>query len=290
MEGQEIMKARDYILAKQIQWARNHGINLIGSKGGRGRLAYTQKLEENLFEPLSSSTCKALSEGDGGELNGIPAKMQAVHSSSALGANIFQYWQKINQPEIIAHACGFCKRSTNDSINIQFEVKYSIDERFAKAPNIDVVLENRDSARHKVYAIESKFTEPYGGRRHGGIKEKYLDLEIWEKIPQLHKVAISISPDDGEYTYLHAAQLIKHILGLMKAFGKRSFRLCYLWYDALGYEGWKHRGEIEKFMTLAKSDGILIHSLSYQELIIKLANKYQDVHPEYVEYISTRYL
>ena len=35
------MKAYEYILAKQVQWALNRGIKLIGSKGRRGRPAYT---------------------------------------------------------------------------------------------------------------------------------------------------------------------------------------------------------------------------------------------------------
>ena len=76
------MNAREYILVKQIQWAKNTGKDLIGSKVTRGKRAYTQTLDENLFEPLSEETKEAFSEGDGGEISGYPAKMQAVHSSS----------------------------------------------------------------------------------------------------------------------------------------------------------------------------------------------------------------
>lgn len=85
------MNAHDYIISKQIEWARNAGIDLTGSKGNRGLSAYTRKLEDNLFEPLTPATMKSFQGGDGGELAGNPAKMQAVHSSSALGVNIFQY-------------------------------------------------------------------------------------------------------------------------------------------------------------------------------------------------------
>ena len=46
------MNAYEYILSKQIQWALNNKISLVGSKGNRGRLAYTKKLEDNLFQPL----------------------------------------------------------------------------------------------------------------------------------------------------------------------------------------------------------------------------------------------
>ena len=46
------MNAFDYILSKQVQWAHRKNITLIGSKGSQGRPAYTEKLDDNLFEPL----------------------------------------------------------------------------------------------------------------------------------------------------------------------------------------------------------------------------------------------
>ena len=61
------MNAHDYILSKQIQWAYRNNIMLIGSKGN-GHKAYTQKLDGNLFEPLTPETEKIFKEADGGEL------------------------------------------------------------------------------------------------------------------------------------------------------------------------------------------------------------------------------
>ena len=81
------MNATEYILSKQIQWAHNSNIKLIGSRKTRGRPAYTRNLKENLFEPLNPKVKKQIDKGDGGELkgkSGNPAKIQAVHSSSAL--------------------------------------------------------------------------------------------------------------------------------------------------------------------------------------------------------------
>jgi hypothetical protein len=121
------------------------------------------------------------------------------------------------------------------------------------------------------------------------MKEKYLGLDIWEEIPQLHKLAITISPEDKANEYLHRAQLIKHILGLKKAYGKTNFRLLYLWYDTLGYAGWKHREEIENFIKVAKSDDILIYGMSYQELIVWMTDNYRSSHLKYIEYITKRY-
>ena len=43
------MKGFDYILAKQVQWAKRKNIALIGSKVDRGFPAYTNQLDENLL-------------------------------------------------------------------------------------------------------------------------------------------------------------------------------------------------------------------------------------------------
>jgi hypothetical protein len=53
------MKTYEYILSRQIQWAYNKGIQLIDSKGWRGKPAYTAELNENLFEPLEPSVRKS---------------------------------------------------------------------------------------------------------------------------------------------------------------------------------------------------------------------------------------
>jgi len=286
------MKGYEYILAKQIQWAFNHGITLIGSKGQLGRQAYTSILEENLFMPLAPNVRDSFKKGDGAEILGSPnrpAKMQAVHSSSALSVNIFQYWQ--DKLPAIAAACGFCRKGNKISGKIVFEDKYSVDERFPVAPNIDVVIHNSVSAKVRRFAIECKFTEAYGSQKHLGLKPKYLTLdEVWNDIPGIHGLAKSLCPDDNRYRHLHAAQLIKHILGLKNRYGKDGFRLLYLWYDVFGEEGAVHRNEIEDFSKKTRLDAIKFHSMSYQELIVKLSNEYRSSHGEYIRYISERYL
>jgi len=169
---------------------------------------------------------------------------------------------------------------------------YPIDEKkFRFAPNIDVVIHNSDSVKAKRFAIECKFTEAYSLQRHQGIKPEYIDLnEIWNDIPAIYDLAKSLCPDDEKFFHLHPAQLIKHILGLKKRFGKEGFRLLYLWYDVLGEEGAIHRKEIEAFSEVTRSDCIKFHALSYQELIMKLSNEYRSDHRKYIRYLSDRYL
>jgi len=57
-----------YILEKQSEWAKNKGIELIGSKITHGRPSYTPKINENLFLPLLPDIQKSFSMGDGNEL------------------------------------------------------------------------------------------------------------------------------------------------------------------------------------------------------------------------------
>lgn len=287
------MKAYEYITAKQIQWVKNLGIRLIGSKVDRGRPAYTVDLDENLFLSLMPDVRRQFEMGDGNELSGSPAKMQAVHSSSALGLNVFRYWQAIGQPDVIASACGFCRKGSSVSEGIVFEDKYPVCDdidRFPKSPNIDVVFHNSESSSFKRFAVECKYSEAYGSRKHTGLKDAYLQLlPSWADLPHLFEFAKSICPDE-RFTHLHSAQLIKHILGLKNSFGKNGFKLLYLWYDVLGREGADHRNEIECFSKIAQADGIHFDSLSYQELIVRLSSEYWEEHSTYIRYLSTRYL
>lgn len=289
------MQAREYILARQVQWAMNRGLKLIGSKGERGRPIYTDNLDDNLFQPLDNEVRFSFSRGDGNEIKGSldsPAKMQALHSSSALSVNVFQYWKQINQVPAIAAACRFCRRDNKSTERIVFEDKYIIDDSLlGNPPNIDVVIYNAESAVIKRYAIECKFTEAYSSRRHGGLKPEYLMLAyIWRDIPNIHTLAKSISPEDHSFHHLHPAQLIKHVLGLKSALGKTGFRLLYLWYDAFGIAGARHREEIDVFSKIAVSDNIRFHALSYQELIINLAHECRTSHRKYIKYLCERYL
>jgi hypothetical protein len=63
-----------------------------------------------------------------------------------------------------------------------------------------------------------------------------------------------------------------------------------LWYDALGEAGALHRWEIDEFSDIAKADGVMFHSISYQELILKLERTLSDEHRHYVQYLASRYI
>lgn len=276
-----------------MQWALNRGINLVRSEITKGIQGYTPTLSQNLFLPLGESAKKAFSDANGNEINdqkGFPSKMQAVYSSSALCVNVFQYWELIGQVPVIAAACGFCEEGDKFSEHIIFEEKHYVKGIVGAPPNIDVVINNSNESPFQCFAIESKFAEPYEGTK-SGIAEAYLkEVDLWGDIPELYWLAKGICPENSKTHYFDSAQIIRHILGLKSSYEKDRFKLLYLWYDALGKEGAEHREEINAFTEIAKAEGVNFSSLSYQELILFLAEKYHQVHPEYVKYLTERYL
>jgi len=66
--------------------------------------------------------------------------------------------------------------------------------------------------------------------------------------------------------------------------------LLYLWYDVPGEEGKCHRDEVTEFASVAKKDGTRFHSITYQELIAKMANNLRQSHCDYIRYMTERYL
>lgn len=288
------MDAHEFIIGRQIDWATRHGIQLIGSQGDRGRKAYTETLEQNLFEPLSPVARESFENGDGKELARTPeapAKMQAVHSSSALGVNVFHYWERIGHVSEMVVYCGFSGKGGIESKTIHFEEKYPVTGINRKPPNIDVVIHNQEKETFQRLAVECKFSEPYSSEGHGGLKSAYLQSkELWGDIPQLRTFAETISPEDSHFQYLHAAQLAKHILGLKSRYAKGEFGLLYLWYDVPFGEGVRHRKEIEEFAAIAQTDGVYLHAMTYQELIGVLESECSNEHARYIHYLKERYL
>jgi hypothetical protein len=285
------MNALEHILIKQREWALNRGLDLVGSQIERGRKLYCQRLEENLFQPLHPATRAEIESGDGKELGesvGIP-KMHALHSSSALGVNLFDPWRTKEDLAPLTNACGLSRASTPLHGILQFAAKLPIDSRFPHAPNLDIVI-HPESRSYQAFGIECKFSEPWSSWEHGGLAARYFALtDLWESLPNTLNLARRISPDDSEFQHLHAAQLIKHLLGLTRAFGPGGFRLFYGWYDVCGEEGARHRLELSQFTEVLRADNVAFHTLSWQELIARLsAHRY--TLPQYIQYLTGRYL
>jgi hypothetical protein len=222
------MNTLEYVKQKQKYWAKMKNINLQGSKGELGDPIYTLTLKQNMFQMLSESTKRELQQGDGNELGDEtgPGKIQALHSSSALGINAFEYWKMNKRFTTMAKALGV---STLNIDHIEFEEKYEIFRTAKKHPNIDVNIHYKNQY---LIGIECKYTEPFQYRNmNSGLKTKYInDFQFWHEFPNLKIIASEISPNDDKYKYLHCAQLIKHVLGMyIKKRNKSKFMLMYIY-------------------------------------------------------------
>ncbi|MFC2009758.1 hypothetical protein ACFLT3_02385 [Chloroflexota bacterium] len=210
-------------------------------------------------------------------------KMQAVHSSSALVVNFFEYWQKGNIGDI-ARACG----APSGMTSIQFEQKYPT-PLGGIPPHLDV--EFKGTPDTKPLAIEAKFTEPYHRKTKRRIKNKYLTYEdLWAHLPHCEKLIRRIRKEEEgktSFTFLDVPQLLKHILGLTTKFGPRGFELVYLWYDFPSREADKHRQEIEQF-KYAIGDDVILKDMTYQDLF-RTVQALPSVDEKYLSYLRDRY-
>ena len=257
----------------------------------RQRGAQLHRVQEgNLYQELTVQTLASLQEGMGQELGpaqggGVP-KSQALHSSAVLVLNVFQYWQGLDEVAAIASACGLCRVEDRDPMQLRFEHKVAVDPSFrTPPPHLDVAILREEG---QVWAIESKFTEPYRSphKSGAGLSEAYKKETLGEDLPSTRSFATC----HGLTQHLDVAQLVKHVLGLERSVGRGKYRLCYLYYDVPGPDGAGHRKEVGIFAQAMREDRVDFLSVTYQEVIARLAKRCRDEHPDYIDYITERYL
>ncbi|HRN54095.1 MAG TPA: hypothetical protein PK788_11400 [Gemmatimonadaceae bacterium] len=154
-------------------------------------------------------------------------------------------------------------------------------------PNLDVVLDGEQS---RPFAIESKFTEPYGNKKPDPpLDDKYFPgaRERWSErgLPRCQRLAAATGRS-VVFSRLGVGQLLKHILGLAHTTRERPRLLC-LWFDSGCDEAQTHRGELAQFAD-AVGDEIEFSHLTYQELFAALPAG-SDPIPGYSAYLRARY-
>jgi len=264
------------ILNQQQAWARERGIKFDED-------GYTLHLNDNLFCPLSPKSAEEFRSGRGDELGNesVRGKMQALHSSSALVINVFEYWRS-QSVDFIAQACGASKRATS----LHFERTYPTGLG-GIPPHLDIEFSGTLSSQ---FVIESKFTELYHRKTKRHIKDKYLNSSLWKGLAGCESLIRLIRKEETaktSFSFLDVPQLLKHILGLTTKFGKRGFELLYLWYDYPSLEAEKHRQEIRDFEKSISSE-VLFREMTYQELFVKIRDSTK-ASTDYVNYLADRY-
>ena len=285
------MHASEYIVERQFSWARRHGVPIDNA-------GYAANVNDNLFLPLTAAAVLDFQAGAGCELE---KHMRAAHSSSALVANVFDYWRLYgNIGPIMSAICPALKDYT--ILEIRFEARCPINWLAPPLvpvipPHLDVVISFRDSAEPEVtkaIAIESKFGELYT-QDQGSFADRYLAPEntgIWTGLEPLREVANQIRQGQLLFRSLKVSQLIKHVLGLNSQFhGTRNFELIYLWYPAPGPEAVDHEEEIGRFEKMIQTCNprVNFRSITYQDLLHALTKANGDAHGAYIDYLSERY-
>jgi hypothetical protein len=182
------------------------------------------------------SRSKRIRERDGTELGivGGRGKIQALHSSSALACNWFDYWRGRNL-EPLSRAFAVPARFSTLEFEQEFPTRLG-----GIGPNLDVLLRG-DGA---TLAIESKFTEPYTtSKTKTFLKSKYFpDKEgLWTEVglPGCQVIAEMLRTGQHKFNVLDVAQLLKHMLALSRKFGT-SYSLCCLWFEVPGALATQH--------------------------------------------------
>ncbi|MCP4231667.1 MAG: hypothetical protein GY771_16175, partial [bacterium] len=262
----------DRIKRQQREWAEANGIR-INEKG------YVFDLDDNLFHPLSPESKEEFGAGAGSELD---TKMKALHSSSALVANFFEYW-RTGDKNVVTDALGLAP----EDYGFAFEKTHKKPKGLGGIPpHLDVEL-YADSLLP--IAIESKFCEPYyAGAKT--LKKAYIAedvaVNIWGKLSKCRELAERLT-DGSPFRHLDAAQLLKHTVGLRNEYGENGFVLLYLWYEAPGEEAERHRGEMKDFWERVTPE-LDFRAMTYQELFKRVVdNAKKD--DEYISYMNERY-
>ena len=276
------MNAQQEITDAQANWAREKK-NPIP--------LYVPTVKSNLFRGRLSA--RAYHGYDGGDGHELDRDMKALHSSSALVVNFFDYWTCQTDLSPLLRAFGI---ESGKVKSVDFEAKFPTGTPRGRPAHLDVTITLNSDC---VVAIESKFTEWTEEATHGkpGFRPAYFPKTVkrWERegllacqgfAQQLYATQAS----NGEkipFKHLDAAQLLKHALGLSRRLGPKNFSLYYLYYDWPGEESDAHKEEIKHFADRVGEE-LRFKALTYQKVYKRLRASEQ-AEPEYLDYLGNRY-
>ena len=247
---------------------------------------YVRDVESNLLRPLSPSARGGFEKGAGSELAG---NMRALHSSSALVANFFDYWTDREKGPLLS-AMGICP---DGGESLDFEVLFPTGLR-GRPPHLDVALTFGSGF---VVAIEAKFTEyltrstkgkstfapSYFPKADGLWRSK--GLHECQSLAEELRAQEALTDRTG-FSYLDPWQLLKHALGLATQLGN-GFSLQYIYYDWPGKTAEVHRSEVERFADFV-GDELRFKAMTYQQIYEVLRDSGL-AEAEYLDYLGERY-
>jgi hypothetical protein len=244
---------------RQRRWADAAGV----ACDGRG---FVRTLDDNLRVPLTDTTRVDLERGS--ELMPTetrPGRLWSLTSSAALVLNVFDHWRE-HDNALLVGALGFA----GGAAELRFEEPLPTGLE-GDPPTADVALR---WASGRVAAVESKFGEwlVRRPRNKAVFKVKYFPAgtDVWAAagLPCCQALAADIDGHRERFRWLHAAQLLKHALGLARLDAPAT-SLMYLYYDWPSPESAQHAAEIERFRARIAAE-VDFRVLTYQALYAAL--------------------
>jgi hypothetical protein len=223
---------------------------------------YTEYPHQNLISGINTEDYSAdLTSAAGNELvddSSTPAKFCAAFSSSALAVNTFGPFR--NHPNLLTISGwgGFTESCFEKTLPTGLR---------GTPPHLDFFAR----AAQKTICIESKFLEilwpktaKFADSYEGAIE--YLAEDCWQE------VYAALKEDPIRYSYLDAAQLVKHYLGMRNSLEKngRELLLFYVYWEPTNAheiaEFVGHRREVVQFSDQVKNSRIRFAYKSYDQL------------------------
>ncbi len=271
------MNPHEEIRLLQKAWAKSKGLS-FDSRG------YVPDVETNLRRPLSGRARQAFGKGAGSELAG---HMKALHSSSALVANFFDYWT--NKDSTILLAAMEIDSGKGESLNFEAQFPTGLG---GTPPHLDVAIALSSGT---IIGVESKFTEHLERSTVGKSKfePSYFPRSggLWTSVglPECQMFAEALHEGRHRFEFLDPWQLLKHTLGLATNLGNR-FSLYYLYFDFPGDGLETHRREVEIFNNRVGEE-TRFKASTYQEVYGRLlASGWNEPgYTEYLDYLGARY-
>jgi hypothetical protein len=274
-----VTTARTSLLRSQRRWADACGVRY----DARGCV---RDLADNLRVPLAGAALAEVQRGSELEPGSKqPARLYSLGSSAALVVNVFDYWRERDAAPLL-RALGI-DASAQTSLKLEEPLPTGLP---GDAPMADVALDLADGTR---VAIESKYGEWLVRRPRNKrvFKDKYFPPDaagVWAAagLPKCQALAAELQSGGERLKYLHAAQLLKHALGLAKSGQKRNV-LVYLYYDWPAREAATHRAELERVSARLAGE-VDLRVLTYQALFGSLRES-PGLDAGYVAYLAQRY-
>ena len=199
------MDAEKNIRDAQRAWAQSNGLSFC-SEG------YVCDVEANLWKPLSARARDAFEKGAGSELS---CHMRALHSSSALAANFFDYWTNRDKAPLLS-ALGV---DADGVESLDFEAPFATGLR-GTPPHIDIAIRLNSGF---VVAVECKFTEHLERFNRGQSPSLARAISLLPTVCGFRRDCRSARRLPKNYVkhryrfeFLDPWQLLKHALGLAR--------------------------------------------------------------------------